>query len=211
MMQTRTPPARTGRCCSRKRGDMTRPVVLMNRDMKKWRMLVSWLRQCSCWSVEDNITPATKAPSSDDKPCTHIQLRTHTAAAIHLNTYKQTYVSMHIQYGKHCAHTYTYKPCTDTFTYRHSYNYIDTNRDRRRYRHTNRHSYTYMTSTNTNTTANTVIHAETKFSVADACSGAFCREKAHAKDLFMRSEAWHVTYTSAACSLHMCMWFTKQQ
>ena len=87
MMQTSTPPARTGRCCSRNRGDMTRPVVLMNRDMKKWRMLVSWCRQCSCWSVEDNITPATKAPSSDDKPCTHVQLYTHTATAIHLNTY----------------------------------------------------------------------------------------------------------------------------
>ena len=69
MMQTRTPPARTGRCCSRKRGDITSPVVLMNSDMKKWRMLVSWLRQCSCWSVADNITPATKAPSSDDRPC----------------------------------------------------------------------------------------------------------------------------------------------
>jgi len=71
MMQTRTPPASTGRCCSRNLGDMTRPVVLMNRDMKKCLMLVSWLRQCSCWSVEDSITPATKAPSSDDKPCTH--------------------------------------------------------------------------------------------------------------------------------------------
>lgn len=74
MMVTRTPPARTGRCCSRKRGDMTRPVVLMKRDMKKWRMLVSWCRQCSCWSVDDSITPATKAPSSDDNPCTHTDM-----------------------------------------------------------------------------------------------------------------------------------------
>ena len=69
MMQTRTPPASTGRCCSRKRGDMTRPVVLINRDIKKCLMLVSWFKQCSCWSVEDSITPATKAPSSEDKPC----------------------------------------------------------------------------------------------------------------------------------------------
>jgi hypothetical protein len=70
MMQTRTPPASTGRCCSRNLGDMTSPVVLMNKDMKKCLMLVSWLRQCSCWSVEDSMTPATKAPSSDDNPCT---------------------------------------------------------------------------------------------------------------------------------------------
>ena len=72
-MQTRTPPAKTGRCCSRKRGDMTSPVVLMKSDMKKWRMLVSWWRQCSCWSVEDSMTPATKAPSSEDNPCMHTQ------------------------------------------------------------------------------------------------------------------------------------------
>lgn len=70
MTQARTPPARTGKCCSRNTGDMTSPVVLMKRVMKKWRMLVSWCRQCSCWSVDDSITPATNAPSSEDKPCT---------------------------------------------------------------------------------------------------------------------------------------------
>ena len=69
MTQASTPPAKTGKCCSRKVGDMTRPVVLMKSVMKKWRMLVNWCRQCSCWSVDDSITPATNAPNSDDKPC----------------------------------------------------------------------------------------------------------------------------------------------
>ena len=68
-MVRRTPPARTGRCWRRKRGDMMRPVEEMNRDMKKCLMFSSRCSACSCWSVVDSITPEMKAPSSVDKPC----------------------------------------------------------------------------------------------------------------------------------------------
>ena len=63
-----TSPARTLRCCMRKEGDMTRPVLAMKRDRKKLRTFSSWFKACSCWSVVLNITPATKAPNSVESP-----------------------------------------------------------------------------------------------------------------------------------------------
>ena len=50
-------------------GDMTKPVLAMKSDRKKFRTFSSWFRACSCWSVVLSMTPATKAPSSVDKPC----------------------------------------------------------------------------------------------------------------------------------------------